>query len=213
MLTIVAGLAASFAGLMAPSLIGDIADTRMVLPTIAVNHVPFWIGLMVMIGVVGLRCRPATARSSQPPRSSRATSSSVGRWRISTTRSCLRYTRIVAVPMTIGGPFALYRPEPGLLLVLAFDILFAGCVVPLFAGVYWPQANSVGAVASIVCGTGARIAMNFLVPEELAGLDTLLPPVLSAIVFIPACLLTQSSQTSRHHVVGRPAEALAPHGD
>jgi Na+/pantothenate symporter len=126
----------------------------------------------------------------------------------------LRYTRIVAFPMTVGGAlFALYRPEPGLLLVLAFDILFAGCVVPLFAGVYWSKANSVGAVASIVCGTGARIAMSYLVPEELAGLDTLLPPVISALVFIPACLLTESSEESRHYVVGKTAEALAPQGD
>ncbi len=124
------------------------------------------------------------------------------------------YTRIVAVPVTIGGAlFALYRPEPGLLLVLAFDILFAGCVVPLFAGVYWPQANSIGAVAAIVCGTTTRIVLAYLVPEELAGLDTLLPPVVSALVFVPACLFSESSGQSRHHVVGKPAEALVPQGD
>ena len=112
-----------------------------------------------------------------------------------------------------GAAFALYRPEPGLLLVLAFDILFAGCVVPLFAGVYWPRANATGAVAAIVCGTAMRIALSYLVPEELAGLDTLLPPLVSALVFIPACLLGESASENRHHVVGKPAEALGPQGD
>ncbi|MEZ5364361.1 MAG: hypothetical protein R2748_18995 [Bryobacterales bacterium] len=51
---------------------------------------------------------------------------------------------------------ALYRPEPGLLLVLAFDILFAGCVVPLFAGVYWPCRLNGPAVAPRSCAEPAR---------------------------------------------------------
>jgi Na+/pantothenate symporter len=125
----------------------------------------------------------------------------------------LRLTRLVAIPMTIGGTlFAIYRPEPGLLLVLAFDILFAGCVVPLFAGVYWSESNSTGAVSAIVAGTATRILLAFVVPEELAGLDTLIPPIVSAVVFVPACLLARE-QSSRHHVVGRSADALAAQGD
>jgi Na+/proline symporter len=213
-LTIIAGVTASFAGLLAPSLVGDIADQRMVLPTIAVSHAPFAIGLLVMIGVVGASM--STCNGAIIATSAVVSRNVIQRWSgaVMDDEKLLRYTRIVAFPMTVGGAlFALYRPEPGLLLVLAFDILFAGCVVPLFAGVYWSKANSVGAVASIVCGTGARIAMSYLVPEELAGLDTLLPPVISALVFIPACLLTESSEESRHYVVGKTAEALAPQGD
>ena len=213
-LTIVAGVTASFAGLLAPSMLGEMADTRMVLPAMAVDHAPFAIGLLVMIGVVGASM--STCDGAILATSAVISRNIIQRWSAADLddEKLLRCTRIVAVPMTIGGAlFALYRPEPGLLLVLAFDILFAGCVVPLFAGVYWRHANSAGAVASIVCGTGTRFALVYLVPEELAGLDTLLPPVVSALVFVPACLLSESSGESRHHVVGKPAEAYVSQGD
>lgn len=213
-LTIVAGVTASFAGLLAPSMLGEMADNRMVLPALAVEQAPFWIGLLVMIGVVGASM--STCDGAILATSAVISRNIIQRWsgQEMNDERLLRLTRIVAVPMTIGGlAFALYRPEPGLLLVLAFDILFAGCVVPLFAGVYWPRANAAGAVAAILCGTATRIAMNFLVPEELAGLDTLLPPVVSALAFFPACLLGEAGEPSRHHVVGRRVEAMAPQGD
>jgi hypothetical protein len=38
-------------------------------------------------------------------------------------------------------------------------------------------------------------------PPEWAGLDTLIPPVLSAGTFVVACLLTQKTQESRHYVL------------
>ncbi len=213
-LTILAGVTASFAGLIAPSMVGDIADNRMVLPTIATGHAPMLIGLLVMIGVVGASM--STCDGAILATSAVIARNVIQRWSKADLddHKLLRYTRIVALPMTFGGAiFALVRPEPGLLLVLAFDILFAGCVVPLFAGVYWPKANAVGAVAAIIAGTTARIVLAYVVPAELAGLDTLLPPVISAVVFIPACLLSEVGVPSRHHVIGRPAEALAPEGD
>ncbi len=213
-LTIVAGVTASFAGLLAPSMVGEIADTRMVLPALATQQAPFWIGLLVMIGVVGASM--STCDGAILATSAVISRNIIQRWssREMDDEKLLLYTRIVAIPMTMGGAaFALYRPEPGLLLVLAFDILFAGCVVPLFAGVYWPKANATGAVAAILVGTGARVAMNILVPEELAGLDTLLPPMISVLVFVPACLLSESAESSRHHVVGKPGEALFSQGD
>ncbi len=194
-------------------MLGDMSDTRMVLPALAAEQAPFFIGLMVMIGVVGASM--STCDGAILATSAVISRNIIQRWSSATLddEKLLRYTRIVAVPMTIGGTlFALYRPEPGLLLVLAFDILFAGCVVPLFAGVYWSEANSTGAVAAIVAGTATRIGLNFVVPEALAGLDTLLPPVVSAVVFVPACLLA-SKKESRHHVVGQPAEVFARQGE
>ena len=83
-----------------------------------------------------------------------------------------------------AGIIAYVRPEPGLLLVVAFDIVFAGCVIPLFLGVYWSRATQGGAIASIVTGTVARALGYFVVPASLAGLDTLLPPVLSSVAFV-----------------------------
>lgn len=213
-LTMVAGVTASFAGLLAPSMLGEMADTRMVLPAMAVEHAPFAIGLLVMIGVVGASM--STCDGAILATSAVISRNIIQRWSGADLDDdkLLLYTRIVAVPMTLGGAwFAFVRPEPGLLLVLAFDILFAGCVVPLFAGVHWPRANAAGAVAAIVAGTGMRIVLSYVVPEEWAGLDTLLPPVVSAFVFFPVCLLSAHTEESRHHVVGKPAEALGAQGD
>jgi solute:Na+ symporter, SSS family len=87
------------------------------------------------------------------------------------------------------------------LLIIAFDIVFAGCVVPLFAGVYWKKANAAGAIAAIVVGTSARLIAHFVTPAAWGGLDTLVPPLLSAGTFVVTCLLTQKTQESRHYVL------------
>jgi solute:Na+ symporter, SSS family len=110
----------------------------------------------------------------------------------------LMVARIMALPTAAAaGLLAFYRPEPGILLIVAFDIVLAGCVVPLFAGVYWPKANQAGAIAAIVVGSMARIVAHFVTPGPWAGLDTLLPPVLSAIVFYLVCQLTRQSAIPR----------------
>jgi Na+/pantothenate symporter len=114
----------------------------------------------------------------------------------------LMLSRVLGIPTAAAAMiFAWARPEPGILLVVAFDIVFAGCVVPLFAGVYWSKANARGAVASIAVGTTARIIAHFVTPAAWAGLDTLIPPVVSAIAFYVTCQLTWKTQPSRHHVL------------
>lgn len=193
-LTIVAGVAAAFAGLMAHSMLGEVADSRMVLPTLA-SKVPFWLGALTMIGVVGASmstcCGVIIATSAVISRNI------IQRWsgRTMEDESLLTLTRIVALPMTAGGAyFAYIRPEPGVLLVLAFDIVFAGCVLPLLAGVYWKKANAAGAMASIVIGTATRVVCVYLVPESLAGLDTLLPPVIGTVAFFAGCTLAPAGE-------------------
>jgi SSS family solute:Na+ symporter len=82
----------------------------------------------------------------------------------------LRISRWIALPtMGVAVVFAYLRPEPGILLILAFDIVLAGCFVPLVLGLFWPRANTPGAIASIVAGTSARIALHWLIPEGLKG--------------------------------------------
>jgi solute:Na+ symporter, SSS family len=104
----------------------------------------------------------------------------------------LTLSRAMALPTAAAAALVAWlRPEPGILLIVAFDIVFAGCVVPLFFGVHWRRANSAGAAAAIVTGTAVRLIAYFVTPERLAGLDTLLPPVFSLAAFYVACRLTQ----------------------
>lgn len=107
-------------------------------------------------------------------------------------------SRALALPTAaIAGWIAYVRPEPGVLLVVAFDIVFAGCVTPLLLGVYWPRATQAGALASMISGTLARIICHFAVPAAWAGLDTLLPPVISVLSCYTISILTEHSTESR----------------
>jgi len=88
--------------------------------------------------------------------------------------------------------FAYIRPEPGTLLILAFDIVLAGCFVPFVLGIYWKKSNTAGAITSIVAGAVLRIVLEYTIPEHLEGLDTLIPPVASFVLFIVVSLATQN---------------------
>jgi solute:Na+ symporter, SSS family len=83
-------------------------------------------------------------------------------------------------------------PRPGVYLILAFDIVFAGAFAPLTLGLFWKKSNLPAALASLVVGSSLRLLMFFITPKELAGIDTLIPPIVSFIVFIIVALVTQN---------------------
>lgn len=57
-----------------------------------------------------------------------------------TDANLLMVVRIFAIPMTgLACLVAALAYNPGYLLVVAFDVVLAGCFVPLIAAVYWPS--------------------------------------------------------------------------
>jgi Na+/pantothenate symporter len=96
----------------------------------------------------------------------------------------------MAVPVTaIGVLLALVFPVPAELLVLAFDVVFAGCLVPLVLGVYWKRGSARAAFFAIVIPSVIRLALHYLVTDlwkdpRFNGLQTLLPPLISLIIFV-----------------------------
>ncbi len=190
--TLVIGLCSSLLGLAAIASVGKVDDPRMVLPAFASQFLPYWIAVLVFIGILGASM--STANGAMLVISVVMARNVWHRWSAKqvTDSTMLFLSRALALPTAIAGGWIAYvRPEPGLLLVVAFDIVFAGCVVPLFMGVYWKRATQSGAVASILTGTLARAICYFVVPSAWAGLDTLLPPVLSAAAFFSVSLATQ----------------------
>lgn len=187
--TLIIGLCSSLLGLAAIASVGKVDDPRMVLPAFANAFLPYWIAVLVFIGILGASM--STANGAMLVIAVVMARNIWQRWstqELSDTKM-LFLSRALALPTAIAaGIIAYVRPEPGLLLVVAFDIVFAGCVIPLFLGVYWARATQGGAIASIVTGTLARAICYFVVPASLAGLDTLLPPVLSAIAFFTVSL-------------------------
>ncbi|MBA3750737.1 MAG: hypothetical protein H0X03_07610, partial [Nitrosopumilus sp.] len=58
-------------------------------------------------------------------------------------------------------------------------------------GLFWKKANLPAAMASLIIGSSLRLLMYFITPIEYAGIDTLIPPVISFIIFIAVALATQ----------------------
>jgi Na+/proline symporter len=119
-------------------------------------------------------------------------------------KKLLRTTRIFTIPMMTAAFILGYLlPQPGVYLILAFDIVFAGAWAPLTLGLFWRKANAPAAITSLVLGTGLRLLLFFVIPIELAGLDTMIPPVVSFVAFIVVALATQKKYpgTERHGVI------------
>jgi SSS family solute:Na+ symporter len=106
----------------------------------------------------------------------------------------LRVSRLMVTPITIAAVLlALVFPVPGELLVLAFDVVFAGCVVPLALGIYWKRGTGKAAVLAILIPSILRLALYFFYADLglapwLKGIDTLIPPVLSLMIFVGVSL-------------------------
>jgi solute:Na+ symporter, SSS family len=107
-------------------------------------------------------------------------------------KKLLRTTRIFTIPMMAAAFILGYLlPQPGVYLILAFDIVFAGAWAPLTLGLFWKKSNWYAAITSLILGSGLRLLLFFITPPELAGLDTMIPPIVSFVAFIIVALVTQ----------------------
>ena len=221
----ITGIVCSYMGLMGMTFFPEIADARMILPTIAQDMVPYVFGLLMMGGIIAAGASTADGgilgvsavlgrnilqRNILLPleRRRKEAERGVGREltdeqaKLLSDRKLLIAARIMAIPVVALAIFlAIIKPEPGILLVLAFDVVFAGCLVPLTLGIYWKKANTPGALAAVFVGSILRLILFYQIPEHLAGLDTLIPPVVSLIVMVPVSLLTQKKYPPKHHVI------------
>ena len=192
LMTVFVGIPAALIGLYAfhmnevvgPNVLVDIARDP--------NDLPQVIGILLILGIIAASM--STASGVILTLSNVITRNLVQRHM--TTRwsdqTMLRFSRLIAFPTMMAAViFAIIRPEPGVLLILAFDIVLAGCFVPLVLGIYWKKSNTPAALVSIVVGATLRIILYYQVPGEWAGLDTLIPPIVTFILFIIVALATQ----------------------
>lgn len=181
----------------------------LALPILSTEFMPFAIGAAILMGVVGASMSTASGGLL-------AISSVISRnmmQRIIRRRwmgkpgwsdnRLLVVTRLVIIPMmVVGTTIGYFVPAPGIYLILAFDIMFAGAFAPLTFGLFWKKANMPASIASLLVGSFLRLTFFFTMPEEWAGLDTMIPPVVSFVVFIIVALATQNKYPgkARHDV-------------
>jgi Na+/proline symporter len=199
-ITLVVGLLVSLIGLAAYFFGKE--NSPFLLVDLALNDMPMVIGAAVLLGVIAASM--STASGVVLDLANLVTRSlfqrySKTRWN---DKTMLRISRWIALPtMGFAVVFAYLRPEPGILLILAFDIVLAGCFVPLAMGIYWRRANAPGAVAAMVVGISARMILHWMVPESLVGLDTLLAPLASLVAFVGVSVATQNTSPPHHEAL------------
>ena len=71
----------------------------------------------------------------------------------------------MTIPVTLVGIFFAIRvPQRGILLMLAFDVPFAGLLVPFVLGLYRSKSTMTTALGAIIAGTATRLALFALIP-------------------------------------------------
>lgn len=209
LLTLFTVVPTSMLGIVAYYHLAPGTDPNLALPLLTTEHMPFAIGAAILMGIVGASMSTASGGLL-------AISSVVSRNMISriirrrwlgkppiNDRRLLVLTRLVIVPMMVAGTaLGYFFPAPGVYLILAFDIVFAGALAPLTFGLFWKKANMPAAITSLLVGSFLRLYFFLSFPEELAGLDTFIPPIVSFTLFILVALATQSKYPgkARHDV-------------
>jgi Na+/proline symporter len=201
-------------GLMSPEQLGgpvEEFDPFLSLPTLATwDRVPFPIGAALLMGVLGASMSTANggllAISSVISRNliQRDVLRGIMKKPGMEDKKLLMTTRIATIPMMVAAfILASQLPQPGIYLVVAFDIVFAGALAPLTLGLFWKKANTPAAIASLAVGTILRLVLFYTIPVELVGLDSMIPPVVSFALFIGVALATQKKYPGeqRHGVV------------
>jgi len=144
----------------------------------------------------------------------------------------LAATRVMAVPITILGTFfAIQVSATGMLLLLAFDVAFAGLLVPLVFGIYKPDfATAPAALAGMLSGSVTRFVFfmllpttyaiqnnllyveNDLVPPTWDGLVTFIAPAVCLVVFVSVAAVTRESYPT-YEVTSQGRESAASSND
>jgi len=227
--TLIIGIPFSIVALSANSILSSIgveAGEQAVLYVLLQEAVPPWLAVLVLAGIVAaslstgdgaiLGTSAALARNvlgirnpESPGEGVRADGSgylSKGQDKL------LAATRMMAVPITIlGALFAIQVSATGMLLVLAFDVAFAGLLVPLVFGIYKPDiATGPAALAGMLSGSFTRLFFfvtipttyaipnnllyfeNSIVPAGWDGLVTFIAPVVGLVVFLGVAYATKN---------------------
>ena len=176
--TLIIGVPFSLIALSAPQILADAGITAdgPILYALLDNVVPPLLGLLVIVAI--LSASLSTADGAILGTSSVIAHNVIG------IRSddhnaagdrLLLITRVMAfVITTLGVIFALKVPQTGVLLLLAFDLGFAGLVVPLAGGIYWSKSTWQGALSCIILGSLTRLIFFVLMPTTFGIDNTLL---------------------------------------
>lgn len=226
--TLIIGIPFSLIALSAPQILADagITPDGPILYALLDGIVPPLLGLLVIVAI--LSASLSTADGAILGTSSVIAHNIIG------IRSddhnaagdrLLLITRVMAFVITaLGVFFALKVPQTGVLLLLAFDLGFAGLLIPLAGGLYWNRATWQGALSCIILGSVTRLIFFVLMPTtfgidntllyipnglftaDFDGFPTLISPLVGLAAFIIVSNLTAGSRITRERVLAEERE-------
>jgi Na+/proline symporter len=194
--TLIIGVPFSVVALSANSILTELgveAGNQAVLYALLQNAVPPWLAALVLAGIVAasfstsdgaiLGTSAVMARNvigirvDEGDGSTTAADGDEETGLLGTeSDKLLTVTRLMSVPITLLGVFFAIRVSAtGMLLVLAFDIMLAGALVPLVMGLYWSEISTTpAALSSMISGSVVRLGLFMLVPTTYGIENTLL---------------------------------------
>jgi hypothetical protein len=85
-----------------------------------------------------------------------------------TNKNLLTTTRLMTIPLTVGAALIaqISGGKTGKLLIVAFDIVLATVVVPLFGCFYTKNPSPRAALVAVLVGGGLRLILEFALPKD-----------------------------------------------
>ena len=160
-------LPATFFGLAGKVLAPDLQVADAVMPTIILNHLPVWIGVLIVVGIFA-------ASMSTVDSLSLGLGSSVAKdvlYKINPKASESSLVRIgkvwTGLFLIIGTLVGYFAKDTHLVVLLTLLSLSLSAVLfPVaVAGLFWPRANKQGALAGLIAGTLIGVKMLLFGPE------------------------------------------------
>lgn len=189
---IVAGLIMGFIGVLASMHIGDVpADEKFKFLWFIKNDLPIALSMIMFLGLISacistidgsiMACTAVITKNVMQSNFPN----------LIPKNKLLFFSRMTAIPVTVIAVIISMKTEdPVTLLLFAFDLVFASCLVPLTLGLYLKRVSKNGALVSVIVSVIARITLHFVFGgSRYDGLQTLLPPIISLFVYLTIWLL------------------------
>ncbi len=174
-------------------------DPQKVLPTLILNHMPFFAQVLFFGALLSAVKSTASATLLAPSTSFVENIYKNIRGSLTDKQELLafRVTLIIFTSLVLGYSMAMKGTPIYEMVSSAYQVTLCGAFVPLVAGLYWKRANRHGALASIVMGITTWLVMlatplGQQFPAQLAGV------IMAALGMIVGSLLTKPHEHSAH---------------
>lgn len=174
-------------------------DSQLILPTLILEHTPLAAQVIFFGAVLSaiMSCSSATLLAPSVAFSENIVKGMVpgmsDRAFLRTMRTVLVCFTAVVLAFALNSDATIFKMVEG-----AYKITLVSAFIPLFAGLYWPRATSLGALLSIGSGVLTWIAL------ELFGHSDVWPPQLVGFLIAAVGMMAGSLLTPRHETTCPP---------